>query len=41
MVGLEGVEPPANGLGKHTALLIGCENFGLYYTRQEVPTTMM
>ena len=34
MVGLGRVELPTNGLGKQIALLMGSENFGLYYIRQ-------
>ena len=37
MVGLGRVELPTNGLGNQAALLTGCENFGLYYIRQQVP----
>jgi hypothetical protein len=39
MVGLGRVELPTNGLGNQIALLMGCENFGLYYIRQQVPIT--
>ena len=40
VVGLGKVELPTNGLGKQTAVLTASENFGLYYIRQPVPTTM-
>ncbi len=35
-----GINPelPTNGLGNQVAVLTGCENFGLYYIRQQVPT---
>jgi len=39
VVGLGRVELPTNGLGKQIALLMGYENFGLYYIRQQVPMT--
>ena len=37
MVGLGRVELPTNGLGNQVAVLTGCEYFGLYYIRQQVP----
>jgi len=39
MVSLGRVELPTNGLGKLISELIGCENFGLYYIAQSLPTT--
>jgi hypothetical protein len=36
MVGLEGFEPPTHGLGNLGPLLIGLENFQLYYIPQQV-----
>ena len=39
MVEMGGVELPTCGLGNQIALLAGCENFGLYYIRQQVPMT--
>jgi len=38
MVGLGRVELPTHGLGKQGAVLIGSENFGLYYIAQAVTT---
>jgi hypothetical protein len=39
MAGDMSAESLAQDLGNQIALLTGCENFGLYYIRQQVPIT--
>ena len=41
VVGLEGFEPPTQGLGNLVPLLSGFENFILYYIRQRVTNPMI
>ncbi len=41
MVGLEGFELPAHGLGNLVALLTGFGDFRLYYVRQRVTNSMI